>query len=298
MNRIRSILVPHDFSAHADAALALAAALARENGAALHLFHTYEIPLGAIPPYGILVPDGLLESVREAAARELAKAARAAERAGVTPVTHLAHATSPPAGIAEAAQEFGADLIVMGTHGLRGIKHALLGSVAERTARIAPCPVLTVRAGAPSDARFRKLLVPLDFSPHTDQVLELAIELAKQHGAELHLLHAYSLPVGVTMAYGVAIPPTVWEGLQEAASERLAEALARVKAAGLKAETHLVTEPAADAVTEAAAELGADLIVMGTHGLTGLKHALLGSVAERVLRTAPCPVLIAKQKAA
>lgn len=148
MTRFRSILVPHDFSPHADAALALAVTLARENNAALHLFHTYELPIGAIPPYGIMVPDAMLQGVREAAARQLAKAASAAEAKGIKPVTHLAHATSPPSGIVEAAREFGIDLIVMGTHGLTGLKHVLLGSVAERVLRTAPCPVLIAKQKA------------------------------------------------------------------------------------------------------------------------------------------------------
>ena len=141
---------------------------------------------------------------------------------------------------------------------------------------------------------FHKILVPLDFSKHADAALALAIELAKEHGAELHLLHAYELPTAVTMAYGIAIPQAVWEGVQEAAATRLAEALDRVEAAGLEGTSHIATAPAADAIASAAATHGIDLIVMGTRGLTGLKHVLLGSVAERTIRTAPCPVLTIK----
>ena len=144
---------------------------------------------------------------------------------------------------------------------------------------------------------FRKLLVPLDFSKHSDAALALAIELAKEHGAEIHLVHAYELPAAVTMAYGVAIPQAVWDGVQEAALARLEEGRKRVEAAGLKGSTHLATAPAADAVAQAAETFGADLIVMGTRGLTGLKHVLLGSVAERTIRTAPCPVLTVKSDA-
>ena len=144
--------------------------------------------------------------------------------------------------------------------------------------------------------RFRKILVPLDFSKHSDAALELAVQLAKEHGGELHLIHAYELPAAVTMAYGVAIPQSVWDGVQEAATERLEQGLARVKKAGVKGVTHLMTAPAADAITTAATTQKADLIVMGTRGLTGLKHVLLGSVAERVLRTAPCPVLTIKSE--
>lgn len=147
-------------------------------------------------------------------------------------------------------------------------------------------------------AHFRKLLVPLDFSKHSDAALALAIELAMEHGAEIHLVHAYELPAAVTMAYGVAIPQAVWDGVQQAALGRLEEGRKRVEAAGAKATTHLATAPAADAIAHAAQSFGADLIVMGTRGLTGLKHVLLGSVAERTIRTAPCPVLTVKSDAA
>jgi universal stress protein A len=142
--------------------------------------------------------------------------------------------------------------------------------------------------------RFHRILVPLDFSKHSDAALDLALELAREQGAEVHLLHAYELPAAVTMAYGIAIPQAVWDGVQEAAAGRLAEGLRKVEAAGLRGTTHLATAPAADAIATAAETHGIDLIVMGTRGLTGLKHVLLGSVAERTIRTAPCPVLTVK----
>lgn len=141
---------------------------------------------------------------------------------------------------------------------------------------------------------FRKILVPLDFSSHSDAALALAIELAKEQGSELHLIHAYELPTAVTMAYGIAIPQSVWDGVQEAAAGRLEEGRLRAEAAGVRAHTHLATSPAADAIVTAAETQGIDLIVMGTRGLTGLKHVLLGSVAERTIRGAPCPVLTVK----
>ena len=150
------------------------------------------------------------------------------------------------------------------------------------------------RASGASGVRFRKILVPLDFSKHSDAALDLAIELARERGGEIHLLHAYELPAAVTMAYGVAVPQSVWDGIQESAQERLDQALARVQAARVAGVTHFTTGPAPDAITAAAASLKANLIVMGTRGLTGLKHVLLGSVAERVLRTAACPILTVK----
>jgi nucleotide-binding universal stress UspA family protein len=143
-------------------------------------------------------------------------------------------------------------------------------------------------------AFFHRILVPLDFSDHSDRALDVAIELAREHRAELHLLHAYELPSAVTMSYGIAIPQAVWDGIQEAAKSRLESGRKRVEAAGLRASTHLATAPAADAIVSAAEAHRIDLIVMATRGLTGLKHVLLGSVAERTIRTAPCSVLTVK----
>jgi nucleotide-binding universal stress UspA family protein len=142
--------------------------------------------------------------------------------------------------------------------------------------------------------RFSTILVPVDFSTHAHSALDLAIDLAKESGGTLHLLHAYELPASMTMTYGVAIPQSVWDGVKEAAAARLAELQKRVTAAGVKCSTHVMTAPAPDAIAEAAAAHKADLIVMGTRGLTGLRHVLLGSVAERTIRIATCPVLTIK----
>jgi len=300
MTPFHSILVALDFSTDADAALDLAIDVARRDGASLALYHAYEIPLGAIPPYGVPIPDSLVASVRDAAARRLAEAVRKVEGAGLKAETHLVQAAPPSEGIVDAAQSSGADLIVLGTRGLTGLKHVLIGSVAERTVRLAHCPVLTVHAAEagkkPHTGRFGKIFVAVDFSAHSEAALDLAIAVAKAHGGALNVIHAYDLPASVTTAYAVPLPQSVWEGVQAAAAKRVEEALARATAAGVRAVPHLVMGPAADAIVSTAEAQGAELIVLGTRGLTGVKHVILGSVAERVLRTAPCPVLTTKSE--
>ena len=141
---MKIVLVPLDFSEHSVHALRLAIAVARPTGAALHLLHAYEVPLGAIPPYGVAIPETLLDQVRDAAARRLEKASHEVTDAGLACELHVVQGPAADA-IVEEAQRIGADLIVMGTRGLTGLKHVLLGSVAERTVRLAPCPVLTTR---------------------------------------------------------------------------------------------------------------------------------------------------------
>jgi nucleotide-binding universal stress UspA family protein len=140
----------------------------------------------------------------------------------------------------------------------------------------------------------RTILVAVDFSEHADPVLDEAVEFAKQFGAELHLVHAFDVRIPLVTPYEVAIPTAFIEEAREAAASKLAALIERVAAQGISATSHLSEVPAASAIVSLAEELGADLIVMGTRGHTGLKHVLLGSVAERTLRHAPCSVLTVK----
>jgi len=142
--------------------------------------------------------------------------------------------------------------------------------------------------------QLRKILVPTDFSVHSAKAIEAAVSLAKAYGGKVHLLHAYHLPMLVGMPDEVVIPPDFWTTVRDTAARKLEKAAQKVKAEGVEVESHLVEFVPSDAIVQAAKDLGVDLIVMGTRGLTGLKHVLLGSVAERTLRLAPCPVLTVK----
>jgi nucleotide-binding universal stress UspA family protein len=138
---------------------------------------------------------------------------------------------------------------------------------------------------------FQTLLVPIDFSGHSGAALDLAVELARSSRGHVHLLHAYEIPLGTIPPYGVALPEPLLAEVRDAAARRIEKAARKVQDAGVECKTHVVHAPAADAIVEAARAVSADLIVMGTRGLTGFKHALLGSVAERVVRLSSCPVL-------
>jgi universal stress protein A len=140
----------------------------------------------------------------------------------------------------------------------------------------------------------RKILVAVDFSTHSDQALDTAIELAKSFGAELDVIHAFDLPIPLMTPYEVAVPDSYLNEARNAAAQKLAAAAQRVADAGVRGKSHLREVPAPPAIADAAQEIGADLIVLGTRGHTGLKHIVLGSVAERTLRIAPCSVLTVK----
>ncbi len=144
-------------------------------------------------------------------------------------------------------------------------------------------------------APIRVILVPVDFSPHSEAALDQAMDLAKALGAKIHLLHSYAVPVRGVMPYDFAIPDGVWDGVHNAAESKLEEIRQKVASEGLEASTEVSAALPSEAILAAAGELGADLIVMGTRGHTGLKHVLLGSVAERTLRLAPCSVLTVKE---
>ena len=143
-------------------------------------------------------------------------------------------------------------------------------------------------------SRFRKILVPIDFSDHSSAALDLAIDLARSYGATLHLLHCYPIDPGAISPYGIVIPEGFDRDVREAAGQQLARWADKAAAAKVAVEQHLSAMFPAEVIARTAGEIGADLIVMGTRGLSGLKHVLLGSIAERVLRLAPCPVLTVK----
>jgi universal stress protein A len=143
----------------------------------------------------------------------------------------------------------------------------------------------------------KRILVPTDFSDPSNEALTAAMSFGKESGATLDLVHvaiavSYVLPPPIDLA---TLPVDMSKTLELAAAG-LATEEDRVRAAGLSCETAtLFGRPDTEIVTRASAT-HADLIVMGTHGRSGLSHALLGSVAERVLRHSPCPILIVPQK--
>jgi len=140
----------------------------------------------------------------------------------------------------------------------------------------------------------RVILVPLDFSAHSVAALDRAVDFAKAFGAKIHLLHSYAVPMHGVMPYDFAIPDGLWDGIRKAAESKLEEFRQRIVSAGVEANSEVSPALPSEAIMTATREIDADLIIMGTHGHTGLKHILLGSVAERTIRLAPCPVLTVK----
>ena len=150
---------------------------------------------------------------------------------------------------------------------------------------------------------YHTFLVPYDFSDHARAALDAAVDLARRLEADIHLLHvvqppSYSYaPYGTFAGAAVVLPPANLAEIKRGAQESLREIASRIEKPPGKVKVHVLeSSSVVDAIQAMAEECGADLIVMGTHGRGGLAHVILGSVAERTLRHAPCPVLTVHAK--
>ena len=143
----------------------------------------------------------------------------------------------------------------------------------------------------------RTILVPVDFSDHAARALDTGIGIARTLGARIELVHCYPLPTTVIAPYGGSIPVDLERDIRNAAAKQIEEWVGKASAAGVEAEGFVTSAPIVSGILDRARAVEADLIVMGTRGLSGLKHVVLGSVAERTIRLAPCPVLTLKADA-
>lgn len=286
------VLAATDFSETAAAAVDWAVELGRQQGARVELVHAVTVP-PSMPGY---VPTAGLDfeaDLRRGAEARLAEAASALRGKGTEVSTFLAPGT-PSQVIVERAAKVAATAIVIGTRGLTGLRHLLLGSTTQRVVHGARCPVLTVHPGDLGKHRaIRTILVPTDFSRDADLAIRTAHELLAplERDARLILLHAFNLPIEYT-AYGpIPISITYLQDTGLEAERRLYETAQPLQREGLAIETLAREGDPAHVIAEEAEKRGADLIAMGTRGQSGLRHLLIGSTAERVVQYAPCPVM-------
>lgn len=286
----KTILAATDFSETAEKAARLARGLAGRFHASLHMLHVV-----------VILEDPYLEEAHRLQLEALVASADDTRRnvlqeglggrPGVEVVPHLVRGIAPAETIVEVAANAGAELIVMGTHGRRGLSHLLLGSVAGRVVRSASSPVLTVRADAAVRAEsITRILVPHDFSEPSAEAVRTAAAWARALGAEITLLHVVE-PVVYPEFYSAG---TATDNLMPRLASRSEEALA--KASGelvgdVTAATKVEIGRSADTIVTVADPEAFDLVVMATRGLSGVEHVLLGSVAEGVLRRCRVPML-------
>ncbi|MEL6615625.1 MAG: universal stress protein [Bacteroidota bacterium] len=283
---IRRILFPTDLSDCAEGAFSHAAFLAERFGASLHVLHVREHP--GFPP-----PDwtDALRITPEDIANDLGlPLAPEADAVDLVEMEHLeTEASDVAAAILHQAAALDADLIVMGTHGRSGIERAVLGSVAESVVRHARCPVFTVR---PTGDRasgggwaLRRVLVAVETASPPPPQVAWAASLARAYGARVDLLH--TVPISLLTPGSTAAARTARHELRALEDTLLASGVRDVV-------SRVVEGDPADAIVDTARVLGVDLVVVGSHGREGVRRALLGSVSERVIRSAPSPVFVAR----
>ncbi|MBN2840858.1 MAG: universal stress protein, partial [Coriobacteriia bacterium] len=285
MIQIENILYPTDFSPCAEGAMRHAALLADWHQAHLHVVH-------------VVGPDRR-ERVRDVEMRERRAVERLSAlcRETTTSARIITAVTTHPTawqGVCTYVDEHDVDLVVMGTHGRRGARRLLLGSTAEEVIRRAPCPVMAVcaRNEARPPHAIRSIMVPIDFSDLSRLALRYARQLAQTYGARLDLVHVVD---DTTTAVTYRVDPWVRPSLEQ--KEHAQQALADLVLAEVGYE-HVVAEVRRGSVVaqllDYAREHETDLIVMASHGRFGMERFLLGSVAEQILRGAPCPVFTVK----
>lgn len=300
MLQVSRILYPTDFSDCAGQALPHARHLAEIYAAELHILHALVLHEADPGNAAHRLPDmeQLYQALEQhAEARLEATKDAQASAAGFRVKSAQRRAISAASAVLDYAEEAEIDVIVMGTHGRRGLRRLLLGSVAEEVIRLAPCPVLTVpeRAeGGPVDAP-KRIVVPIDFSEHSKLALAYAGELSALYEAELLLLHVVDELVYPDF-YPYALPstPSMTEDLLEQSRQRLNHLLEGLSRQIAPATVHVRAGRAAPTINDFASEHQAGLIIIASHGLTGLSHMLLGSVTTQVVRGATCPVFTVK----
>jgi len=286
MLRLNKILVPQNFTAPAKQALTQALDLADRVGATVHQVavdvmyeNTYASVVSAFSD--IDVEEQLREGLDG--------------RKGVEAVIRE---ISVDAGILAYAEQQDIDLIVVGTHGRRGVRRWLLGSVAADVVRHAPCPVLTVHApeaGAGPAQIPSSILVPIDFSRHARTVLAHAREIAALYNARLDLLHVIEDILHPSFYHiEVASVYDLHPDIEETSYAELKAFFEETKGPAVEADFHVTGgNPAQEIVAFAEAHKN-DWVVLATHGLRGLEHFLMGSVAEKVVQRVPVPVFTVK----
>lgn len=299
-----NVLVPLDGSELAEQVLAPVEALARGLGAPVTLVHAIETPP---------LPSSLERAHRRTFDQMVDKELSRAEAylqgilerlrpQGLT-VSYQVLIGTPPEAIASYAQSHGVELVAMCTHGRSGLERWLMGSVADKVLRVLISPLLLLRpreGRGPTSFAIQKLLVPLDGSELAEQALPVAEHLSRTLDVPLLLLR--SVPT-LTFAFsdpypygGAEFSAEVWEAMEKEAEEYLATVTKGLQQKGLKVETSAPRGDPGMHITDLAGKTRGSLVVMSTHGRSGLGRWVLGSVADKVVRSSGSPVLLVRSE--
>jgi nucleotide-binding universal stress UspA family protein len=292
----QKILVAHDLSDSADEALRQGAERARSEGATLGVIYVGpELP-GLAPFLQEVTTQALTDAATyKKQLDEMLRARTVRVLGAAAPFDALVETGSAAARIVDSAERWAADLLVVGSVGASGLKRLLIGSVAERVMRYAHCPVLVVRPAVPGG----KVLAATDLSDPSLPAIRAGADEARRRGTRLHVIHvidfspaSWASAAGSPFGIGIPVPA-------QAARAEHAETLGKVldetlERLGVEGEAVVEFGGAAAEVLRTAESLPADLLVVGSRGRTGLARIAIGSVAEAIVRGAPCSVLVVR----
>ncbi|MBW2732859.1 MAG: universal stress protein [Deltaproteobacteria bacterium] len=297
--KIRNILFPTDFSCCSEHAFDHAVRFAQEYGAQLHIFHLTVLlvddPMN--PAFHCRDTGKYEQQAREATDGAMVNLLRRHNLEGVEIKLVQRQGVSASSAILEYIEHGEVDLVVMGTHGHRGIAKAVLGSVAAKVVQLGSCPVMTLceKRGAGHLPEVHRLVVPIDFSVPSERALALSGSIAERFGATIDLVHVienYSLPA----FYGPW--PRAWEDLKILAMDELLELRDQQRELlpkTVEVEAHVLeSRRASHGIVNFAKDRRADGIVIASEGLTGLPRVFIGGTAQRIISLASCPVLTVK----
>lgn len=301
MVEFREILCPTDFSDSSRRALDHAIAIATWYQSRITALHVIQVPLVPAPPPSMLAVGAgggtaVVTSTAEVCEVDVRTWVEPAVRAGIRTDVFV-HQGNPARRILEHAQSWRTDLIVLGTHGLSGVDHAMLGSITEKVLRKAACPVMTVPPVVATAAKvpYKRLLCPVDFSESSLNALRYALSLAEEADAGLTILHVFDWPRDVDLLV---------ERFDTAEFRRVVEDDARARLDGLVTDevrqwctpsTIVAYGKPYREIVDLAEKEDTDLIVMGVRGRNPLDLTLFGSTTNQVVRRAPCPVLTLRE---
>jgi nucleotide-binding universal stress UspA family protein len=302
--KIKTVLVPMDFSAASMQALDYAVPIAEQFNSSIHLLYVQERDQEFLPAAG--ASHILLEC---AATRTQLRRQLAGIQSGRPFCFHAdnSHIRSGRAyrKTCQLAREIDADLIVVASRGQTGLPRVLLGSTAEQIVRHAPCPVLVARQqkqkrrstaskSVRRDSQFsiRRIMVPVDFSDCAIKAVKYAASFAKQCGAQVHVFHAV-FPHDYLLLDRSVCDPSVLREAELTSARKHMEVISRLDCLrGIVCENAVRTGYPVREICRELDNSKIDLVITSTHGQTGPKRVLVGSVAEHIVRYAQCPVLV------
>ena len=297
MKFYKRILFPTDFSECSEKGFEYASRIAKSYNAELHIIHVN------IQYYNRYGPEFIIPVTSEDAKSyqlELRKYMdKYVSKCGISEnkiIKKYASGFAAAPTIVDYAKNNGIDLIVMCAYGRRGLRHMLLGSVAEEVIKTSPCNVITICNEDSIKSEPKRVLVPTDYSSHAFRAVLAGYNITQKLGADITLLHVIEDPVP-SLYYLPGDEETIDRFYELTAKDAKKKLDDINKDAGIRLnyKIKVIRVHVASSITKYASDNKVDLIVMGSHGYTGLTHFLLGSTTDKVVRSATCPVMIVKQ---